>query len=92
MHSAEYGTYTYGRLTYRTANEARAVAEELGLSSVHQHEAGGELVWMPGDNMQDLNAALQAMGLPPVSPPSQQGGGDLLGGFGFDDEDGGGLL
>lgn len=87
----DYGTYQYGRLTYRTPNEARAVANELGLDGVHSHEGSDQLVWMPGNSLQALNRALEQQGMAPVQSP---GGGDDMG-FDFDvglGGGGGGLL
>lgn len=85
----DYGTYQHGRLTYRTAEEARAVADELGLSDIHQHRVNGELLWMPGNSMKRLNEQLQRLGRPRATPPEDTGGMfDLgVGGGG-----GGGLL
>lgn len=86
----DYGTYQYGRLTYRTAEEARAVADDLGLAGVHKHRVDGELLWMPGQNMERLNQKLQRRGLQPVTPPGQRGG-DLFD-IGLGSGGGGGLL
>lgn len=85
MHSIDFGTYKHGRLTYRTAEEARAVAEELGLSDVHSHMVNGERVFMPGTDHESLNNALQRRGMQPVSPPTVRGyGGEKSAGLGFD--------
>lgn len=70
MFGNTYGT-KHGRLTYRTAQEARAVADELGLTSVHSITKDGQTMFRPGNDVEDLNAALQAKGLQPL----QTGGG-----------------
>lgn len=68
-----YGT-KHGRLTYRTAQEARAVADELGLTSVHSITKNSQTMFRPGDDIDDLNAALQAKGMQPL----QTGSGGLM--------------
>lgn len=102
MHSAEYGTFKLGRLTYRTAQEARAVAEELGLSDVHSQDMSGEVVFMPGRDMDALNQRLREMGMQAAAPASarrRSSGGDMFADLGIgmgmgnnDDDLGGGLL
>lgn len=87
MGQHQYGTFKHGRLTYRTAEEARGAAEELGLSSVHSYVVEGERVFMPGADHESLNMALQRRGLQPVQKPNRRDGGGLLdmggGGSGF---------
>jgi|APHM01.1.fsa_nt_gi Protein of unknown function. len=53
-----------GRYTYETAQEARAVADQMGLSGVHKHRQGGRLVFMPGESHAELERALETRGLP----------------------------
>jgi hypothetical protein len=69
--------------TYRTAEEARAVAAELGLSDVHEVRTDGSLMFRPGVDDDELRAALGSGGM--------MGGGLSLGG-GRGDGDGGGLF
>lgn len=93
----EFGTYQLGRLTYRTAEEARGAAADLGLRDVHSMTQDGERVWMPGRDREALNAALEKAGLPTTqkasSSKSGRSGGmmsDLGIGMGMDDDRGGG--
>jgi hypothetical protein len=78
MHGAQYGTYKHGRLTYRTAEEARGAAADLGLSDVHSHMVDGSRVFMPGGDHEALNQALQRRGMRPVEPPEQRQQGGLF--------------
>lgn len=62
--SKRYGTYKHGRLSYRTAEEARGAAADLGINDVHPHQVNGETVFMPGSSCDELNATLDRRGLP----------------------------
>lgn len=94
----EFGTYELGRLKYRTPNEARGAAEDLGLADVHSTRVNGQTAFMPGSDMADLNDALERQGLPVMRFESGTGGmsdgmmGGLGLGFGMDDDGGGGGL
>lgn len=76
MGEFKYGAARVGRLTYRTEEEARAAAEELGLDGVHAHQMDhdtdgtSERVAMPGETHSGLNAALEARGLEPINMPT----------------------
>jgi len=72
----ELGT-NLGRLRYRTAEEARGAARDLGLDGVHQHEVDGEIIWMPGETHTALNDALRDRGLPPTQMPGGGTSSDL---------------
>jgi hypothetical protein len=69
-----------GRLKYRTAPEARAVADELGISGSHSHRMSGEKIHMPGRDHETLNKALESRGLPPTRMPGGDSGG-MMGGM-----------
>jgi hypothetical protein len=69
--------------TYRTTEEARAVAAELGLSDVHEVRTDGSLMFRSGVDDEELQAALGGGGM--------LGGGLSLGG-GMDDGDDGGTF
>jgi hypothetical protein len=71
--------------TYRTAEEARAVAAELGLSDVHEVRTDGSLMFRPGVDDDELRAALGGGGM-------LGGGLSLGGGMDDDSDDGGGLF
>jgi hypothetical protein len=77
----QYGTYELGRLKYRTAEEARGAARDLGLSGTHSHTMDGERVFMPGKNHTKLNEALEKQGLAPTPVPGEGGGGGMMGGM-----------
>jgi hypothetical protein len=83
----KYGT-RLGRLKYRTAEEARGAARDLGISGVHSHMMNGEQVFMPGNDHESLNAALESQGLPPTKMPgggkSSSGMTGMLGGGAMD--------
>jgi len=67
----QFGTFGFGRLKYRTDDEARAVSEELGLGGIHQHsmdvddDGSKETFHMPGENHDKLNEGLAERGLDP---------------------------
>lgn len=87
----EFGTYQLGRLTYRTPNEARGAARDLGLSDVHTHDMDGETVFRPGASCAELEKQVKKNRL---LPPYQCGGGkqqDSMG-FGLGTNNGGGGL
>jgi hypothetical protein len=69
--------------TYRTAEEARAVAADMGLSDVHEVRMKGELMFRPGVDDDELRAALGGGGM-------LGGGLSLGGGMDDSDDDGGG--
>jgi len=83
----KYGT-RLGRLRYRTAEEARGAACDLGISGVHSHMMDGQNVFMPGSNHETLNRALESQGLPPTKMPgggkSSSGMTGMLGGGAMD--------
>jgi hypothetical protein len=71
--------------TYNTAEEARAVADQLGLDSVHEVRKNGMLMFRPGDDEEELRAALRDRG--PMDG-LMGGSGGSSGPLGFpDDED-----
>jgi len=67
----QFGTFGFGRLKYRTDDEARAVSEELGLGGIHQHsmdvddDGDKETFHMPGEDHDRLNEGLAERGLDP---------------------------
>jgi len=72
----QYGTFSLGRLKFRTAEEARGAADDLGLDDVHSHTMGdGERLFMPGENHGELTDSLTARGLDPM-PGKQAMRGD----------------
>lgn len=83
----KYGT-RLGRLKYRTAEEARGAARDLGISGVHSHMMNGEQVFMPGSDHETLNRALKQQGLRPTKMPGESKGSSgmtgLLGGGAMD--------
>lgn len=62
-----------GRLRYRTAEEARGAARDLGLTGIHSHQVDGERIWMPGRNHQMLNDALTRRGKEETMVPGGEG-------------------
>jgi len=66
-----YGTAALGRLKYRTEDEARGAADDLGLDDTHSHsmdtdgDGNDERLFMPGENHDSLNDALTQRGLKP---------------------------
>jgi hypothetical protein len=49
--------------TYNTAEEARAVAEDLGLSDVHGVRMEGSLMFRPGKDDEELREAMGGSGM-----------------------------
>jgi len=85
----------FGRLTYGSKSQAKAVAGKLGLSGTHAHTMDGQRVYMPGTNHQRLNDALRERGMRPTPVPGDDGNSMMSGGSGLTDTDstsGGGLL
>jgi hypothetical protein len=74
----KYGT-RLGRLKYRTAEEARGAARDLGISGVHSHMMDGQKVYMPGSDHESLNRALEQQGLPPTQMPGDKGSSGMSG-------------
>jgi hypothetical protein len=68
--------------TYNTAEEARAVAEQLGLSDVHEVEKMGMLMFRPGSTDAELREAIGSGGSSGAGMMSSSGAG-----FGFDDSE-----
>jgi hypothetical protein len=91
----KYGTAAFGRLKYRTDDEARGAADDLGLSGIHQHSMDvdgddqSETFFMPGSDHDALNESLDEQGLPPK--PGVKAMGSQTGG-GMSDSDGGGMM
>lgn len=77
---SEMGTIL-GRLKYRTAEEARGAARDLGISGVHSHMIDGERVFMPGSDHEKLNKALRKQGRPPTKMPGKQDSGAMMNGM-----------
>jgi len=77
----QYGTFELGRLKYRTAEEARGAARDLGLSGTHSHTMSGERLFMPGKNHTKLNKALEKQGLPPTPVPGNDSSGGMMSGM-----------
>lgn len=76
-----YGTAALGRLKYRTADEARGAADDLGADGVHSHtmdtdgDGESERFFMPAEDHDTLNDSLEEQGLPP-KPSMQAMGSD----------------
>jgi hypothetical protein len=77
----KFGASRLGRLKYRTAEEARGAADDLGLDDVHSHnmdpdnDGRDERLFMPGKSHDSLNDSLTDRGLDPMPAMGGSSGG-----------------